>query len=130
MNIAGVLFTGRVNIGQHDVVRRRKRIDKIRKKAFGAAVGMRLEHDIKLLVGNLRSGLQRSADFRRVMCIIVDDHNIADRALVFKPFFGAAIVGQAFADGFKRNVIRQRRAGRAQRVINQMMAGNIEIQRA
>ena len=76
-----VLLTGGEDICQHNRIRHRQRVRKVIHERFCPGIGMRLEDAPDLPVRIVFRCLQRCADFRRVMRVVINDGRTLPLAL-------------------------------------------------
>lgn len=121
-----ILLSGRVDVGEDDLVCQRQRFGKVGKKGLRPRVRVRLEDTPGGFVRKLSGSRQRGRDLRRVMGVVVNDGDAVHFTLMLKPSVGAAIGTKRRGGRFDGNVkqVRQRDGGHC--VIDIVFAGNTQ----
>ena len=88
-NLSRIGLSCGIDIRQHHVVSESQHLGKLREKCLGSCVSMRLENNPELIVRIFPCRCEGSADFCRMMCIVIDNHNIAKIALILKTTMGS-----------------------------------------
>ena len=120
------LFAGGIDIEDDELIRFIKSGRKIVEEGGGAAVAMRLKDGNDPPLPALAGGIERCLDLRRVVPVVIDDHDAANFVLDLKAALHPAKIFKAGRDCRKAEAELHGGCGRGQGVEDIMVARHLE----